>query len=303
MKLDFEKIVNHAMKDPTVSGLRPVVEKEILHYDILYALERGGLLKHITFQGGTSLRLCHGGSRFSEDLDFVGGHDFAAGRLMEMRDCIMDHIGKRYGLDITVKEPKEMKLDPLYFGVNTDRWQIAVTTSPARRDMPKQKIKLEVANVPAYTSELMSPLRNYDLVPHGYADILIPTETLDEIMADKIVSLVACQDRIRNRDIWDLGWLKQRNAIVLPDLIEKKIADYRIEDYRGKLEDRIENLGALVARPEFLAEMTRFISLKAQRGSIKKAGFLPFLARQVGGILSEAHERLYDPSPEAEFSM
>ncbi|CDG92427.1 hypothetical protein XBP1_330002 [Xenorhabdus bovienii str. puntauvense] len=28
------------------------------------------------FQGGTSLSLCYGGNRFSEDLDFAGGKDF-----------------------------------------------------------------------------------------------------------------------------------------------------------------------------------------------------------------------------------
>ena len=52
--------------------------KEILHYEILFALNQSGAAALLTFQGGTSLRLCHGAPRFSEDLVFVGGHDFAS---------------------------------------------------------------------------------------------------------------------------------------------------------------------------------------------------------------------------------
>jgi predicted nucleotidyltransferase component of viral defense system len=68
MKIDqqnFAKLVNHAMQSATVSHMRAVIEKELLHYDILFALEKGGLLDQLVFQGGTSLRLCYGGNRFS----------------------------------------------------------------------------------------------------------------------------------------------------------------------------------------------------------------------------------------------
>ena len=54
--------------------MRPVIEKEILHYDILFCLDQAGLLKDLVFQGGTCLRLCYGANRFSEDLDFAGGN-------------------------------------------------------------------------------------------------------------------------------------------------------------------------------------------------------------------------------------
>lgn len=306
-RIDFQEIVDHAMKDRSLQGLRPVVEKEILHYDILYALETDGFLNGLTFQGGTSLRLCYGASRFSEDLDFVGGQDFSAKRLARMSECIMDHIGKRYGMEITVKDPKAMKEDPLYYGVNTDRWQIAVTTSPGQRHIPKQKIKLEVANIEAYTSELLSPMRNYGLVPNGLCDILVPTETLDEIMADKIVSLVACENRVRNRDVWDLGWLKQRGAKLAPELIEKKVSDYQIGNYEELLGRRIQDIRSIVTGAPFLDEMTRFIARPAQKTSIEKPGFLPFLAGQVGGLLTETNRLVYEvkrnPEPEFEFSM
>lgn len=38
--------------------MRPVIEKELLHYDILYALDEARVLDNLVFQGGTSQRLC-----------------------------------------------------------------------------------------------------------------------------------------------------------------------------------------------------------------------------------------------------
>ena len=52
-------------------GLAPVIEKELLHYEVLSALKESQVLDRTTFQGGTCLRLCYGGERFSEDLDFA----------------------------------------------------------------------------------------------------------------------------------------------------------------------------------------------------------------------------------------
>ena len=68
-KKDFDTLVENVIKQrSSLAVMRPVVEKEILHYDIFKALSGEGLLDALTFQGGTSLRLCRGANRFSEDL-------------------------------------------------------------------------------------------------------------------------------------------------------------------------------------------------------------------------------------------
>lgn len=51
--------------------MRPVIEKELLHYDILFTLDKAGLLSALTFQGGTSLRLCYGLPRQRIKLEVV----------------------------------------------------------------------------------------------------------------------------------------------------------------------------------------------------------------------------------------
>src|ERR1044071_8526783 len=47
--------------------------KEAIHLHLLSALSDAGVLRHVVFQRGTALRLCYGGERYSEDLDFVCG--------------------------------------------------------------------------------------------------------------------------------------------------------------------------------------------------------------------------------------
>src|SRR6266853_2869562 len=47
--------------------------KEAIHLHLLSALSDAGVLRHVVFQGGTALRLCYGGERYSEDLGFVCG--------------------------------------------------------------------------------------------------------------------------------------------------------------------------------------------------------------------------------------
>jgi len=100
----LSKLVDQAMKTGGHTHMRPVLEKELLHYDILFALDKERLLDELTFQGGTSLRLCYGAVRFSENLDFVGGRDFATGHLMDIKSCIENYVGSKYGLEVMVKE-------------------------------------------------------------------------------------------------------------------------------------------------------------------------------------------------------
>ena len=107
-KEDFKLLVELAMKAGEYTQMRPVIEKELLHYDLLFVLDKHGLLDKLTFQGGTSLRLCYGAPRLSEDLDFVGGNEFTTADLIDMKSCIERYVGERYGLEITVKEPRDL---------------------------------------------------------------------------------------------------------------------------------------------------------------------------------------------------
>ncbi len=73
---DFNGLVAKAMQDPEVAAIQPVIEKELLHYDILFCLDQAGFLNDLVPQGGASLRLCYSSDRLSEGLDFSDGVDF-----------------------------------------------------------------------------------------------------------------------------------------------------------------------------------------------------------------------------------
>lgn len=107
-----------------MGNLLPVVEKELLHYRILDAMMREGFFSSLVFQGGTSLRLCHGSPRYSEDLDFAGGTSFDMDTLKGLGSCISDSLsGMGDDVTVRVKEPR-----PDADGL-TRRWRIAIRTA------------------------------------------------------------------------------------------------------------------------------------------------------------------------------
>src|SRR5260370_6866991 len=60
------------MRKHGISGeMEQSLVKEAIHLHLLSALSDVGVLGHVVFQGGTALRLCYGGERYSRDLDFV----------------------------------------------------------------------------------------------------------------------------------------------------------------------------------------------------------------------------------------
>ncbi len=184
---DFNALVDMAMASPGLSVMRPVVEEELLHYEIFQALEAEGLLKGLVFRGGTSLRLCRGSDRFSEDLDFAGGKDFLADSMQKITTRMEKRIGQRFGLKVAVNhKPSGVGVDGLK-NIRVSKWWISIETSPENPAMPRQRIKLEVANIPAHTRELVPLRANYELLS-AMPTVLINTETLEDIMADKVLA-------------------------------------------------------------------------------------------------------------------
>ncbi len=152
---EFARQVDLAVKQQGGHGrTRSLIEKELLQYDILFALEQGGYLSQgLVFQGGALLRLCYGNCRFSVDLDFCGGHDFSLAKFAGLKESIERFVRERHGLEVYVKEPKEFGRLSLSGKVDVFRWQVGVDTTPSRPDLPRQRVKIEIANVPAYTKK------------------------------------------------------------------------------------------------------------------------------------------------------
>lgn len=299
---DFDNLVDMAMANPALAAMRPVVEKELLHYEIFHALDGHGLLKDLVFQGGTALRLCRGSDRFSEDLDFAGGVDFSAEKMESIQRCVEKRIGERFGLHVDVR-PRLAKAGS--GNVKVDKWWISIETAPGNASMPRQKIKLEIANVPAHTRELLPLRANYNSV-RSMSTVMVNTESLDEVMADKILAFPtslfdnagrpvgAEHAKIRHRDIWDLAWLARQGAQLAPNLVAAKIGDYGVQGYDLLLDRAIEAIPAIVRARPFRAQMVRFIDSATVERMLSTDAHLDYLSNSATALFSSMRAELVE---------
>jgi len=269
----FDQLVSQAMQNQgELAPLKSVVEKELLHHDILREMSEAGLLDGLTFIGGTCLRACFGSQRLSEDLAFTGGHNFKRATLKNLNDTIVNRLYKKYGLHITISEPvKETG--------NVVTWKIKITTRPEQKNMPLQRINIDICAVPSYDARPVL-LRNHYNIDMGTSGLIIQAQSRQEILADKFAALALRPNRIKNRDLWDISWLKQHNINVPVDLLKKKIIDHRcqINKFIELLTDRQESLkSSSDAKANFIWEMRRFLPSQIISSTIEKDQFWSYL--------------------------
>ncbi len=297
MTQDIALLVGRAMEDPRLNGMQLVVEKELLHYDILFAMEQGGFLEGLVFQGGTALRLCHGAPRFSEDLDFSGGVQFTGSRLAALGGHLTGYLSRRYGLEtvvnVPIQEPKDGLDTSLKQPVNR-RWRIVVMTRPGQRNIPRQRIHLEICNVPSYSHDFLTMKRNYDFLPDGYEDTILRVESKEEILANKLVSFPATLGRhTRWRDLWDIRWLGQQGVTANTDTVEAKIGDYRIDNFNALLDMAVSRIDQLVDSDDFVAQMKRFLTASVADRTVQRQAWRTAIADELKGVLSNLQRQLH----------
>ncbi|NWA08327.1 nucleotidyl transferase AbiEii/AbiGii toxin family protein [Pseudomonas gingeri] len=273
----FDVLVDEALKNRNdLAPLRVVVEKELLHHDIMLALSGAGLLARLTFIGGTCLRACYGSNRLSEDLDFTGGADFQRESLAELARVLVRELKGKYGLEIEVS-------DPIREVGNVATWKLKVLTRPGRPDLPAQRINIDVCSIPSYQPQPMLLLNPYG-VDMGTSGLILQAETREEIYADKIVAFALRPNRIKNRDLWDLVWLRQQGIRPDLDLIPRKLGDHQCtpQDFLAAYRDRAAALdGDPRIAIEFRKEMSRFLPAQLVRETVNQDAFWTFLAMHI----------------------
>ncbi len=279
---------------PALAQLRPVIEKELIHYDIFYVLQRKALMPPpMAFVGGTCLRLCYGSNRYSEDIDFHAGVNFRAKEFERIRSELKDYIYGRYGLETEVRSPKEMKEDSGFANSRVSTWKVIIKTGGDRKDLPQQRINIDITCLPTYEVSPQIIRTNYQDLPDGYNTMFLRCSSLSEILADKLVAVPA-RSNIKARDLWDMLWLRQKGAVVKSDLIRLKIADRGItEHYKSLLEERIDTIPEYFEKRLFQQEMSRFLDKTALSETVGKPEFVASLSAHIRGTLTEIHEALY----------
>lgn len=236
----FDTLVDEAVRNrPALSALRPVVEKELLHHDILREMSEAEFLSKLTFMGGTCLRACYGSERLSEDLDFTGGSDFDPGSLTELARTLVGRLQEKYGL-------------------------------PADYRLPD----INICSVPSHDRRPMM-LRNQYGVDMGTSGLIVQAQSREEILADKYMAFAFRRNRLKNRDLWDIGWLTQQGIGLNYAFLPKKLIDHKrtANEFLHQLSDRqmLLNDDASIW-DSFKNEMKRFLPLGqiAQTASSKE---------------------------------
>mgnify|MGYP001805945313 CR=1 FL=1 len=270
----FDNLVAQALQNQgELAPLLPVVEKELLHHDILREMSSAGLLGKLTFIGGTCLRACYGSNRLSEDLDFTGGRDFKRETLSRLGAVLVDRLAVKYGLQVEVSEPVKDT-------GTVDTWKVRMITRPEQKGVPSQRINIDVCALPSYDKRPIV-LRNLYGVDMGTSGLIIQAQSREEILADKLIAFTLRPNRLKNRDLWDIGWLKQNNISLPLDLIPKKILDHRctVDEYLLQLSERSRSLhhdpGVKAA---FIHEMQRFLPYKTVQDTVNHADFWDYLS-------------------------
>jgi predicted nucleotidyltransferase component of viral defense system len=246
------------------AGMDQNLMKEAIHLHLLSALSEAGILRHVIFRGGTALRLCYGGERYSEDLYFVCGKadaylkdvDFE-GLVDRALEITKKTLQRDFDIDaarIVLKRPAQRELEGS--GVNVAAWQIVVPVRPTP-NTPTSRIKIEFANVPSYDSKPVAVGVTPGLVQ--IQDVILNTETPREILADKAVALTS-RTALKFRDVWDVWFLFNKlSATADREMVLKKFADYGTTDVEVKANARIEQLAKEDTAKAFYVEMKRFL--------------------------------------------
>ena len=258
----FDRLVDEALKARAdLVTLRPVVEKELLHHDILREMSEAGLLKGLTFIGGTCLRACYGSARLSEDLDFTGGVDLRRSDLVDLGRILTDKLETRYGLPVRVSEPVKTE-------GRVSTWKLSVETRATHKHLPAQRIHLDLCAIPSHEPRPMM-LRNIYGVELGTAGLILQAQSREEILADKLIALAFRESRGKNRDLWDIAWLTQQGVELPARLIPLKIRDHQRDtgDFEKLLRGRLADLKAKPEmRVDFIKETRRFLPAATVRG-------------------------------------
>ena len=250
--------------------LDQVIREELQRLILRYLSERGFFV-HGVFQGGTAIRLVYGGTRFSEDLDFVlrPGKTIADLNLAAVLEGLPSFMRREvpFADRSSVKEQKAESTFARY------RCRLEL-----QAPIGGLVINLEFAGVPS-----RSPRPH--ILRSDVVDFAIVVEDESEILVDKLVAL-ALRSYVKGRDIWDTWFLTHERHVAVPEVgvVVTKTADCgtTLVDLTSRIrhsKTRIETSGLAALD----AEMKRFLPARLYDAM---APAFPELNASVAGIMN-----------------
>ena len=206
-----------------------VRKAEIAQLILLHQLYSLSGSREFIFQGGTALRWCYGGSRFSEDLDFVTplSADIVRAKLNRTLKAVEMEMVPHFEPGALTLSDKSTRPETLKLFVDyrpaTSREKISVKLEfegIRKESLPETKNHV-LSALPAVSYLIAS---GDFRVPRPNAVLVV--ETLPEILSDKIRALLE-RRYLKGRDIFDLWYLRTVLKVSADkEMIERKFRMY-----------------------------------------------------------------------------
>jgi len=239
-----------------------IVAMEAIQTFLLDAVFSSPLSTRLAFQGGTCVRLVHGGYRYSEDLDLITS---------DLTDHDLDRLMTGAAHDAadrlaSVLDPGDAHLDAPKPGAGgrLRTWWFRYQRLGAREVL---RVKVEVGRYPARDAHVAALCR--EVLPFTPRPLVVACSAR-ELLADKVNAL-AQRPYLKARDLFDLWFLA--DVLHVPtdvDLVHQKFADYGTNDPLESLKSRLTALDVC----DLGDEMGRFVP-RATRRMLEAGGYLP----------------------------
>ena len=250
---------------------------QLLLLDNLYAQSGSD---RMIFQGGTALRWVYGGTRFSEDLDFVT--DLTRKGIETVLAKTYPHVLKsclaQFGsgsAEQQIKEARKSAYKTLFvFRPETQRERIAVRL---------EFEMLQPDRVPGYERFVLRDLSQVAGLMAGgqlllpYTSSIVLAETAEEILSDKIRALFE-RKYLKGRDLFDIWWIVNRMGIKPRwPILRKKLAMYQARFTPARKGDYFQTKEASADMVRALdSDLARFIP-QSIVSVYRKDNFRPFI--------------------------
>jgi hypothetical protein len=127
-------------------------------------------------------------------------------------------------------------------------------------------------------------LRNLYGIDLGTSGLILQAQSREEILADKMIALTFRENRIKNRDLWDIAWLVQQGVTLPVELVPVKVRDHQREEseFAALLQSRSAALSNEPRfREDFLKEMRRFLPAVTVRDTLENPAWWTYLTQVI----------------------
>jgi predicted nucleotidyltransferase component of viral defense system len=182
--------------------------REITQEIVLAGLGRTAFFEKAGFHGGTCLRVFHGLTRFSEDMDFALRKPDAKFRLAPyLQDVQRELAAYGYDLEIDDRAKATQAVRKAFLKDESVGKLLRLSFRPRTGPLRKIRIKLEVDTNPPAGAAYEMPILDFPF-PSAVRVFDLPS-----LLAGKIHALL-CRDYLKGRDWYDFLWYAARRTPV-----------------------------------------------------------------------------------------